>query len=102
MQINVSGHHVDVTDSLRNYVETKLDRLERHYDRITDMQVVLSVEKQRQKAESTIRISGGEVHAQAESADLYAAIDMLADKLDRQLIKQKEKHKDHKQHQSNR
>ncbi|MFT5210165.1 MAG: putative sigma-54 modulation protein [Flavobacterium sp.] len=102
MQINVSGHHVDVTDSLRNYVETKLDRLERHYDRITNMQVILSVEKQRQKAESTIRISGGEVYAQAESADLYAAIDMLADKLDRQLIKQKEKHKDHKQHQSNR
>ena len=102
MQINVSGHHLDVTDSLRNYVETKLDRLERHYDRITNMQVVLSVEKQRQKAESTVRISGGEVHAHAEADDLYAAIDMLADKLDRQLIKQKEKFKDHKQHQANR
>ena len=99
MQINVSGHHVDVTDSLRNYVESKLDRLERHYDRITNMQVILSVEKQRQKAESTVRISGGEVHAHAESEDLYAAIDMLADKLDRQLIKQKEKNK---QHQTNR
>ena len=97
MQINVSGHHVDVTDSLRNYVETKLDRLERHYDRITNMQVILSVEKLRQKAESTIRISGGEVYADAESDDLYAAIDMLADKLDRQLIKQKEKVKDRKQ-----
>lgn len=96
MQISVSGHHVDVTDSLRNYVETKLDRLERHYDRITNMQVILSVEKQRQKAESTIRISGGEVYADAESEDLYTAIDMLADKLDRQLIKQKEKTKDHK------
>ncbi|MBV1876881.1 MAG: ribosome-associated translation inhibitor RaiA [Pseudomonadales bacterium] len=100
MQINVSGHHVDVTDSLRNYVETKLERLERHYDRITNMQVILSVEKQRQKAESTIRISGGEVYADAESEDLYAAIDKLADKLDRQLIKQKEKVKDHKQRNS--
>lgn len=100
MQISVSGHHVDVTDSLRNYVETKLDRLERHYDRITNMKVILSVEKQRQKAESTIRISGGEVYADAESEDLYAAIDMLADKLDRQLNKQKEKMKDRKQRNS--
>jgi putative sigma-54 modulation protein len=97
MQINVSGHHLDVTDSLRSYVETKLDKLERHYDRITNMQVILSVEKQRQKAESTIRISGGELFAEAEHEDLYAAIDMLVDKLDRQLIKQKEKMKDHKQ-----
>ena len=97
MQISVSGHHIDVTDSLRAYVESKLDRLERHYDRITNMQVILSVEKQRQKAESTVRISGGEVYADAESEDLYAAIDMLADKLDRQLIKQKEKTTDRKQ-----
>ncbi len=97
MQINVSGHHVDVTDSLRSYVETKLDKLERHYDRITNMQVILSVEKQRQKAESTVRISGGERYADAESDDLYTAVDKLADKLDRQLIKQKEKMKDHKQ-----
>ena len=98
MQINVSGHHVDVTDSLREYVETKLGRLKRHYDRITNMQVILIVEKSRQKAEATIRIAGGEVYAAAESEDLYTAIDMLADKLDRQLIKQKEKIKSHKHH----
>ncbi|MFT7132251.1 MAG: putative sigma-54 modulation protein [Cyclobacteriaceae bacterium] len=91
MQINVSGHHVDVTDSLRNYVVTKLDKLERHFDKITHMNVILSVDKQRQKAESTVHISGGEVYADAESDDLYAAIDKLTDKLDRQLIKQKEK-----------
>ena len=96
MQVNVSGHHIEVTPALRNYVESKLDRLERHFDRITNMSVILSVEKQRQKAESTIRISGGEVYADAESEDLYAAIDMLADKLDRQLIKQKEKITDRK------
>ncbi|MFT4718896.1 MAG: putative sigma-54 modulation protein [Candidatus Azotimanducaceae bacterium] len=91
MQINVSGHHVDVTDSLRSYVVTKLDKLERHFDKITHMNVILSVDKQRQKAESTVHISGGEVYADAESDDLYAAIDKLTDKLDRQLIKQKEK-----------
>ena len=91
MQINVSGHHIDVTDALRGYVETKFDKLERHFDRINHMDVILSVEKQRQKAESTVRLAGGEIFADAESDDLYAAIDMLADKLDRQLIKQKEK-----------
>lgn len=91
MQVNVSGHHIEVTDSLRNYVSLKLERLERHFDRITNMNVILSVEKQRQKAESTIHISGGEIFADAEDTDLYAAIDMLADKLDRQLIKKKEK-----------
>lgn len=96
MQINVSGHHIEVTDALRNYVLSKLDRLERHFDRITQIDVILSVEKQRQKAESTVRIVGGEVFADAESDDLYAAIDQLADKLDRQLIKQKEKAKHHK------
>jgi len=96
MQINVSGHHVEVTDSLRSYVTSKLDRLERHFDKIIQMNVILSVEKQRQKAESTISISGGEVYADAESEDLYAAIDKLADKLDRQLLKQKEKHNDKK------
>jgi len=96
MQLNVSGHHVEVTDSLRNYIATKLERLERHFDRITNMSVILSVEKQRQKAESTIHISGGEIYADAEHDDLYAAIDRLADKLDRQLIKKKEKTKGHK------
>ena len=98
MQINVSGHHIDVTDSLHSYVVSKLDRLERHFDRITNVDVILSVEKQRQRAESTVWIAGGEVHAESESEDLYAAIDSLSDKLDRQLIKQKEKDKDYKHH----
>lgn len=102
MQINVSGHHLDVTPAIRSYVETKLDRLERHFDRITNINVILTVEKQRQKAESTVRISGGEVFADSESDDLYAAIDMLVDKLDRQLIKQKEKIKDRKQRSASR
>ncbi len=96
MQVNVSGHHVEVTDALNSYVATKLERIERHFDRITNIHVILSVEKQRQKAESTIRVSGGEIFAEAEADDLYAAIDLLTDKLDRQLIKKKEKFTDRK------
>jgi putative sigma-54 modulation protein len=97
MQVNVSGHHLEITDALKSHVDTKLERLERHFDRITNVNVILKVEKQRQKAEATIRISGGEVFADAQAEDLYAAIDLLADKLDRQLIKRKEKSKDRKQ-----
>jgi putative sigma-54 modulation protein len=96
MQINVSGHHIDVTAALRSYVVSKMDRLERHFDRITNTNVILTVEKQRQKADATIKFSGGEIFADAESDDLYTAIDMLADKLDRQLIKRKEKSADRK------
>lgn len=100
MQISVSGHHIEVTNPLKQYVKTKLDKLERHFDRITNVHVILSVEKQRQKAESTIHTPEGEVFADAESEDLYAAIDMLADKLDRQLIKKKEKMTERKQRSS--
>ena len=91
MQLNVSGHHVEVTDPLRSYVESKFERLQRHFDNITNTQVTLIVEKMVQKAEATMHISGADLFAQAESEDMYAAIDMLADKLDRQLIKHKEK-----------
>lgn len=96
MQINVSGHHIEVTDALHDYVENKLDRLGRHFDKITQVDVILSVEKMRQKAEARIRLAGGEIYAESESEDLYAAIDVLADKLDRQIIKQKEKSKHHR------
>lgn len=91
MQINVSGHHVDVTSPLRDYVINKLSKLERHFDQITIAQVTLSVEKQRQKAEATVHVSGADLFAQSESEDMYAAIDALSDKLDRQLLKHKEK-----------
>ncbi|MFV8820127.1 ribosome hibernation-promoting factor, HPF/YfiA family [Haliea sp. E17] len=95
MQLNVSGHHVEVTDPLRNYVESKFERLQRHFDNITNTQVTLIVEKMVQKAEATMHISGADLFAQAESEDMYAAIDLLADKLDRQLIKHKEKTRGH-------
>ncbi len=100
MQISVSGHHIEVTNPLREYVESKLDRLERHFDKITNIHVILSVEKLRQKAEATIRTPEGDVYADSESDDLYAAIDVLADKLDRQLIKKKEKKTERKQRSS--
>lgn len=91
MQVNISGHQLDVTDALRDYVGEKLGRLERHFDRITNVQVTMTVEKLKQKIEATLHIAGGEVVANAEHEDMYAAIDLLADKLDRQLIKHKEK-----------
>ena len=91
MQANISGHHLEITDNIRDYVTSKLDRLERHYDQITNVQVTLSIEKQRQLAEAKLHVTGGEVFANAEHDDLYAAIDALTDKLDRQLIKHKEK-----------
>lgn len=95
MQLNVSGHHVEVTDPLRDYVQAKFERLQRHFDQITNTQVTLIVEKMVQKAEATVHISGADIFAQAESEDMYAAIDALADKLDRQLIKHKEKNRGH-------
>lgn len=95
MQLTISGHHLDVTEALREYVTTKISRLEKHHDRITNTHVILSVEKLQQKAEATLHISGADLFADSQSQDLYAAIDLLADKLDRQLIKHKEKHRNH-------
>ncbi len=95
MQITISGHHVEVTPALREYVITKFDRLQRHFDQITNTEVTLIVEKLVQKAEAKVHVSGADIFANAESEDMYAAIDMLADKLDRQLIKHKEKMRGH-------
>ncbi len=95
MQITVSGHHVEVTTPLREYVHTKMERLQRHFDNITNTDVTLVVEKLVQKAEATIHVSGADIFANAESEDMYAAIDQLVDKLDRQLIKHKEKNRGH-------
>ncbi|MFK8021075.1 MAG: ribosome-associated translation inhibitor RaiA [Pseudomonadales bacterium] len=96
MHMQISGHHVDLTDSLRDYVNSKLTRIERHFDNITNTHVTLSVEKNRQKAEATVHVSGADIFAASESEDMYAAIDTLADKLDRQVIKHKEKVRSHK------
>ena len=95
MNLTVTGRHLDVTSSLKNYINEKMDRLERHFDNVTNIHVILSVEKLRQKAEATISLSGGRIFADTVDEDMYAAIDLLTDKLDRQVIKHKEKIKDH-------
>src|ERR1700754_3823967 len=95
MQLNVTGHHVDVTTSLKGYVEKKLDRIIRHSDHVIDVHCVLTVEKLRHKAEATVLLSGATVHADATDGNMYAAIDALADKLDRRVKKHKEKLTDH-------
>jgi putative sigma-54 modulation protein len=91
MQLNISGHHVELTEALKGYVEGKLQKLERHIDGITNIQVTLSVEKSRHTAEATLHVSGADIHGMAEQEDMYAAIDLLIDKLDRQILKHKEK-----------
>ncbi|GAA4647774.1 MULTISPECIES: ribosome hibernation-promoting factor, HPF/YfiA family [Kistimonas] len=97
MQVNISGHHVEVTESLREYVTKKLNKLAEHCDSITNIQVTLSVEKVRQLAEATLHIRGADIAASAEHEDMYAAIDLMADKLDRQILKHKEKNIDRMQ-----
>lgn len=95
MDLTVTGHHVDVTAALRDYVATKVSRLERHFDHMTAIHCVLTVEKLVHKAEATIHVGGATIHAEASEGDMYAAIDNLADKLDRQVTKHKEKVTDH-------
>ena len=96
MQVNLTGHHVDITDPLRAYVDEKIARLERHFEHVTNVHVILSVEKKTQKAEATVHIAGADVFADAVHEDMYAAIDALIDKLDRQVLRHKEKVKSHR------
>jgi putative sigma-54 modulation protein len=95
MQLTVTGHHVEVTTPLKGYVEKKLERIVRHFDQVIDVHCVLTVEKMRQKAEATLHVSGCTIHADATEADMYAAIDVLSDRLDRLVRKHKEKLTDH-------
>ena len=91
MNLNVSGHHLEVTPAIRSYVSSKLERIIRHFDHVIDVHVILSVGKLSQKAEVTLHVRGKDIHCACEEADLYAAIDLLADKLDRQVLKYKGK-----------
>ncbi|MGV6859206.1 MAG: ribosome hibernation-promoting factor, HPF/YfiA family [bacterium] len=95
MQLTLSGHHIELTDSLRNYVNEKFAKVARHFDHVLDVHVILTVEKLQQKAEATLNISGGNIFAEDTKEDMYAAIDGLIEKLDRQVIKHKEKIKNH-------
>jgi putative sigma-54 modulation protein len=105
MNLTISGHHVELTPSIRDYVETKLERIKRHFDHVIDVAVILVVEKisekeKRQRAEVNLRLRGNVIHVESIAEDLYAAIDTLIDKLDRQVLKYKTKIQDH-QHLTN-
>ena len=95
MQMNVTGRRMEVTETLESYARTKLGRLERHFDHVTNVHVVLSVERERHRAEATVHVTGRELFAEAVEEEMYAAIDILADKLDRQIKRYKEKMTDH-------
>jgi putative sigma-54 modulation protein len=95
MNVNIAGHHVEVTPALDQYVRTKLDRAIHAFDHVTSVHVVLSVAKLKQTAEVTLHVKGKDIHAVADDADLYVAIDAVADKLVRQVQKHKEKHSNH-------
>jgi len=92
MNLHLSGHHLDITPAMRDYVTAKLGRITRHFDHVIDVNVILSVEKLEQKIEASVHLSGKDIFCESCDTDMYAAIDNLADKLDRQIIKHKEKH----------
>ena len=95
MNLQISGHHLEITPPLHDYVTGKLERVTRHFDNVIDVNVILSVDKLKQKAEVTVHLSGKDVFVESTDEDLYAAIDSLADKLDRQIQKHKQKIQDH-------
>jgi putative sigma-54 modulation protein len=104
MNLTISGHHLEVTPALRNYVTGKLDRITRHFDQVVDVKVLLSIENQtekegRQRAECNIHVKGNDMFAESAHHDLYAAVDDLVDKLDRQVVKHKDRIRNH-HHQS--
>jgi putative sigma-54 modulation protein len=96
MNLNLTGHHLDITPAIRDYVHTKLDRVTRHFDHVIDVNVVLSVNKLQQKVEANVHVRGRDIHCESIDPDMYAAIDALADKLDRQVLKHKEMRADHR------
>ena len=95
MQIHLTGHHVEVTPALRRYVDRKVGRVARHFDHVTSARVILTVEKQSSKAEATLHVSGADLFANATHHDMFAAIDLLADRIDAQVRRHKEKLTDH-------
>lgn len=95
MQLSITGHHIEVTEALKNYVTEKFSKLERHFDQVIDIHVILEVEKLVQKAEATVQVNGAKLFAEDSREDLYAAIDGLIDKLDRQVLKHKDKIQNH-------
>jgi putative sigma-54 modulation protein len=100
MNLKISGHHLELTPALREYVENKLERIKRHFDNVIDVTVILAVDsltekEKRQRAEINLHLRGKDLHVESEAQDMYAAIDLLMDKLDRQVLKHKSKIQDH-------
>ncbi len=91
MNLTISGHHLEVTPAIRDYVASKMDRIKRHFDNVITVNVIMRVEKLVHQIEVTLHVKGHDFHAHSEDANMYAAIDFLADKLDRQIVKYKEK-----------
>jgi putative sigma-54 modulation protein len=96
MQVSITGHHVEVTEALKAYVDEKINKIKRHFDNVVDVHVILTVEKLEQKAEAAVQISGAKLYAEDVQEDMYAAIDSMVDKLDRQIVKHKEKNQNHR------
>ncbi|MEW5967580.1 MAG: ribosome-associated translation inhibitor RaiA [Pseudomonadota bacterium] len=94
MNLTISGHHLEVTPAIRDYVSEKLDRVKRHFDHVINVNVIMQVDKLVHKVEANLHVKGHDFHAHSEDANMYAAIDLLADKLDRQIVKHKEKTSD--------
>lgn len=90
MNLNVTGHHIEITPALRDYVKAKFERITRHFEEVIDVNVILTVEKLQQSVEANVHLRGKDIFVQADDTDMYAAIDSLADKLDRQIVKHKE------------
>jgi ribosome hibernation promoting factor len=89
MNLNLTGHHVDITPAIRDYVTSKIERITRHFDQVIDVNVILSVEKLKRRAEANVHVSGRDIFCETDHEDMYAAIDALVDKLDRQILKHK-------------
>jgi ribosome hibernation promoting factor len=96
MNLILTGHHLDITPAIRAYVIGKLERVTRHFDHVIDVNVVLCVDKLQRIVEANVHVRGKEIHAESVDPDMYAAIDALADKLDRQVVKHKEKLTNHR------
>ena len=92
MNLTITGHHLEITPAIRDYIMSKIDRVKRHFDHLIDINVIMTVEKLKHSVEANVHLSGKDIFVQAEDLDMYAAIDSLADKLDRQIVKYKEKH----------
>ncbi|MGZ8272331.1 MAG: ribosome hibernation-promoting factor, HPF/YfiA family [Burkholderiaceae bacterium] len=95
MNLQIHGNHIEVTPALRDYVAGKLERIERHFDQVIDATVQLTVEKLHQRAEITLRLRGNNIHVESVESDMYAAVDTLVDKLDRQVLRHKDRVKGH-------